>query len=57
MISARRVIAADAYFKCVNANGGINGRPVKYLMADDQWKPNMAARSPPSWSRTTRSSP
>jgi branched-chain amino acid transport system substrate-binding protein len=27
--------AAQAYFKCVNANGGINGRPVKYITADD----------------------
>jgi len=36
--------AADAYFKCVNANGGINGRPVKYIMADDQWKPDVAAQ-------------
>jgi branched-chain amino acid transport system substrate-binding protein len=26
--------AAAAYFKCVNQNGGINGRPVEYLTAD-----------------------
>ena len=25
-------LAAAAYFKCLNANGGINGRPVKYLL-------------------------
>ena len=36
--------AADAYFKCVNANGGINGRPVKYLMVDDQWRPDVASQ-------------
>ncbi len=35
--------AADAYFKCVNANGGINGRPVRYIMADDQWRPDVAS--------------
>lgn len=34
--------AADAYFKCVNANGGINGRPIKYLIIDDQWRPDVA---------------
>jgi branched-chain amino acid transport system substrate-binding protein len=36
--------SADAYFKCVNANGGINGRPVKYLMVDDQWRPDVASQ-------------
>jgi len=36
--------SADAYFKCVNANGGINGRPVKYLIADDQWRPDVASQ-------------
>jgi branched-chain amino acid transport system substrate-binding protein len=36
--------AADAYFKCVNANGGINGRPVKYLIVDDQWRPDVASQ-------------
>jgi branched-chain amino acid transport system substrate-binding protein len=36
--------AADAYFKCVNANGGINGRPVKYITADDQWRPDVASQ-------------
>jgi len=36
--------AADAYFKCVNANGGINGRPIKYLMVDDQWRPDVASQ-------------
>ena len=35
--------AAAAYFKCVNQNGGIHGRPVKYLTADDQWRPETAA--------------
>lgn len=36
--------AADAYFKCVNENGGINGRPVKYIMEDDQWRPDVASQ-------------
>lgn len=36
--------AADAYFKCLNANGGINGRPVKYITADDQWRPDVATQ-------------
>lgn len=26
---------AKAYFDCLNANGGINGKPVKYISADD----------------------
>lgn len=34
--------AAAAYFKCVNENGGINGRPVEYIVADDQWNPETA---------------
>ncbi|WP_170975834.1 ABC transporter substrate-binding protein [Rhizobium sp. FY34] len=36
--------AAKAYFDCVNANGGINGRPVEYLVEDDQWNPEVAAQ-------------
>jgi branched-chain amino acid transport system substrate-binding protein len=36
--------AAEAYFKCVNANGGINGRPIKYITADDQWRPDVASQ-------------
>jgi branched-chain amino acid transport system substrate-binding protein len=36
--------AADAYFKCVNENGGINGRPVNYIMGDDQWRPDVASQ-------------
>lgn len=35
-------IAANAYFRCVNDNGGINGRPVIYTVADDQWNPKIA---------------
>jgi branched-chain amino acid transport system substrate-binding protein len=35
--------AAAAYFACVNANGGINGRPVDYRVEDDQWNPEAAA--------------
>ncbi|ROZ71292.1 ABC transporter substrate-binding protein [Ramlibacter sp. WS9] len=36
--------AAAAYFKCVNDNGGINGRPIDYIVADDQWNPETAAQ-------------
>lgn len=36
--------AAAAYFKCVNQNGGINGRPVDYIVADDQWNPETATQ-------------
>jgi branched-chain amino acid transport system substrate-binding protein len=35
--------AAGAYFACVNANGGINGRPVQYMVENDQWNPEAAA--------------
>lgn len=37
-------LAAAAYFKCVNENGGIHGRPVDYVVADDQWNPETAAQ-------------
>jgi branched-chain amino acid transport system substrate-binding protein len=36
--------SAEAYFKCVNANGGINGRPMRYIIGDDQWNPETAAQ-------------
>src|SRR5262245_15363751 len=36
--------AAAAYFNCVNANGGINGRPVNYIVQDDAWNPEQAAQ-------------
>jgi branched-chain amino acid transport system substrate-binding protein len=36
--------AAKAYFDCVNGNGGINGRPIQFLIEDDQWKPEVAAQ-------------
>ena len=35
--------AALAYFDCVNANGGINGRPIEYSWEDDQTRPDKAA--------------
>jgi branched-chain amino acid transport system substrate-binding protein len=37
--------AAAAYFKCVNENGGINGRPIDYTLEDDAWKPEQAAQA------------
>jgi branched-chain amino acid transport system substrate-binding protein len=36
--------SAKAYFDCVNDNGGINGRPIKYIVQDDQWNPEVAAQ-------------
>jgi ABC-type branched-subunit amino acid transport system substrate-binding protein len=30
---------ADAYFKYVNAHGGVNGRKIKYVYLDDQYNP------------------
>ncbi len=36
--------AARAYFNCVNENGGINGRPIQFMVEDDQWKPEVAAQ-------------
>ena len=37
--------AAKAYFDCVNANGGINGRPIDYKIENDQWNPELAAQA------------
>jgi branched-chain amino acid transport system substrate-binding protein len=37
--------AAAAYFACVNANGGINGRPVEYHVENDQWNPELASQA------------
>lgn len=37
--------AARAYFRCVNENGGINGRPVDYRIEDDKWNPEVAAQA------------
>jgi len=34
---------AKAYFDCVNANGGIHGRPIDYSYDDDQTRPDKAA--------------
>ena len=32
-----------AYFQCVNANGGINGRPIQYLAEEEQIDPQQIA--------------
>lgn len=37
--------SAAAYFDCVNANGGIHGRPIDYRVQNDQWNPEAAAQS------------
>jgi branched-chain amino acid transport system substrate-binding protein len=34
---------AGAYFKCVNDNGGINGRPIEYAIETEQTDPGQAA--------------
>src|SRR6201989_2750280 len=34
---------AKAYFDCVNANGGINGRPIKLYIATEQTNPAQIA--------------
>lgn len=36
-------ILTQAYFDCVNANGGINGRPIQLLTENDNLKPEDAA--------------
>jgi len=36
--------AAAAYFDCVNANGGVHGRPIEYIVENDQWNPELAAQ-------------
>jgi len=36
--------SAAAYFRCVNENGGIHGRPINYIVADDQWNPETASQ-------------
>jgi branched-chain amino acid transport system substrate-binding protein len=37
--------AVDAYFKCVNANGGVHGRPIVYQDIDDQSKLDVAGQA------------
>ena len=39
---------ADAYFKCVNDNGGINGRPIKYTLYNEHSTRRSRPRSPRS---------
>src|SRR6476620_2436867 len=34
---------ANAYFQCVNDNGGINGRPIKYTLYNEQLNPAQEA--------------
>ena len=36
--------AAAAFFDCVNANGGIHGRPIEYIVENDQWNPELAGQ-------------
>jgi branched-chain amino acid transport system substrate-binding protein len=34
---------AAAYFQCVNDNGGINGRPIQYIVVEEQTNPQQVA--------------
>ena len=34
---------AKAFFDCVNDNGGINGRPIQYLIETEQTDPGQVA--------------
>jgi branched-chain amino acid transport system substrate-binding protein len=43
--TAEGVKTAEAFFACLNASGGINGRPVKYYSADDGLNPAQAAQA------------
>ena len=36
-------LTAQAYFKCVNDNGGINGRPIEYVFKTEQTDPGQIA--------------
>jgi branched-chain amino acid transport system substrate-binding protein len=38
-------LAAEAFFECVNDNGGINGRPVEYTFETEQTDPGQAANA------------
>jgi branched-chain amino acid transport system substrate-binding protein len=38
-------LAAKAYFDCVNANGGVRGRPIVYMDEDDQSRLDVAAQA------------
>jgi branched-chain amino acid transport system substrate-binding protein len=37
---------ANAYFQCVNANGGIHGRPIKYIIYTEADQPDLVASLP-----------
>ena len=37
--------SAQAFFDCLNESGGIQGRPVDYLVEDDNWDPETASRA------------
>jgi branched-chain amino acid transport system substrate-binding protein len=37
---------ANAYFRCVNANGGINGRPIQYFIETEADQPDRVASLP-----------
>ena len=44
----------EAYFKKINAEGGINGRKIKFISYDDAYSPPKAIEQAPSWWKATR---
>jgi ABC-type branched-chain amino acid transport systems, periplasmic component len=41
--------AQEAYFEKVNADGGINGRKIKFITLDDAYSPPKPSSRPASW--------
>ncbi len=46
--------AIGAYFDKINAEGGINGRKIKFISLDDGYNPAKTVERCASWSRKTR---
>ena len=45
---------AGAYFNCVNANGGINGHPIKYFIQKEQINPSQIASEAKQLAQTNK---
>ena len=43
-----------AYFKKINAEGGINGRKINFISYDDAYSPPKTVEQAASWSRATK---
>jgi branched-chain amino acid transport system substrate-binding protein len=46
--------AQEAYFEKVNAEGGINGRKIKFITLDDAYSPPKTWSKPGNWSSRRR---